>query len=369
MHLGKVTIYVCGITPYDTAHIGHAFTYVLFDTLIRYLSSRGLKVNYTQNVTDIDDDILRKSKEEGKDWKKFGQVWTQRYLADMKSLNVMRPTSYVKATDSIGQMQKMIKRLVEKEFAYKSANNVYFYVRKFKGYGKLSHFSPRQMELLLRERGGDPADKNKRDPLDFILWQGWKKGEPYWNSPWGKGRPGWHIECSAMINAYLGERIDIHGGGRDLIFPHHESEIAQSESFTAKRPFAKFFMHSAMVMYMGEKMAKSLGNIVLVSDLVKRYRPNAIRWMLLSHHYRQVWEYDKAQLDVASIWARKLESALSKPANERRLNESSALAKFTQSMDDDLNTPQALRVLSELLEDGTDLATIRHISKVLGFFV
>ena len=269
---GSVSIYVCGVTPYDTTHIGHAFTYLSFDALIRYLVFSGLNVNYTQNVTDIDDDVLRKAREQHKDWRALGTFWTRRYLADMKGLNALKPTHYVKATGAMPQIIRMVAALVEGGFAYESAGNVYFNVKKFPRYGRLSHYSEAQMRLLLKERGGDPSDPNKRNPLDFIVWQAWKEGEPYWSSPWGRGRPGWHIECSAMIREYLGERIDIHGGGRDLIFPHHESEIAQSESFTGKRPFSRYFMHTAMVMRDGEKMSKSLGNLVLVSDLLSGTR-------------------------------------------------------------------------------------------------
>jgi len=369
MRRGKVKVYVCGVTPYDTTHLGHAFTYVFFDTLIRYLSSTGLDVIYTQNVTDIDDDVLRKSKEKGRDWKEFGEFWTKRYLTDMKNLNVSKPTHYVKATDSIDQILKIVGELVDRKLAYESGGNVYFDVRKFRGYGALSHFSPDQMTLLLKERGGNPNDPNKRYKLDFILWQKWKAAEPYWDSPWGRGRPGWHIECSAMVSQYLGDQIDIHGGGRDLIFPHHESEIAQSESFTGKAPFSKFFVHTAMVMNMGEKMSKSLGNLVLVSDLLKDYSPNAIRWMLLSHHYRQVWEYKKIELDDASIYARRLEMLLKKSGKQKKSESEVALDKFTNAMDDDLDTPKALGILKVLIEEGKDIKMIKYISGVLGFFV
>ncbi len=276
---GSVSLYVCGVTPYDTTHLGHAFTYLSFDVLIRYLKSKGFKVNYVQNVTDIDDDVLRKAKEQKMDWKELGDFWTKRYLSDMKSINALYPTHYVKATSAIPRIIKIVSKLVKDGFAYKNGANVYFDVKKFSGYGNLSHFSESQMRLLLSERGGDINDHKKKNPLDFIVWQGWKEGEPFWDSPWGKGRPGWHIECSAMINEFLGDQIDIHGGGRDLIFPHHESEIAQSESFTGKRPFSRFFMHTAMVMHSGEKMSKSLGNLVLISQLLKSHSPNAIRWM------------------------------------------------------------------------------------------
>jgi L-cysteine:1D-myo-inositol 2-amino-2-deoxy-alpha-D-glucopyranoside ligase len=267
------------------------------------------------------------------------------------------------------QIIEMVGALLEKKAAYKSGKNVYFDVKRFAGYGRLSHFTEEQMRILLRERGGNPDDPNKRNPLDFIIWQGWKSGEPFWETAWGKGRPGWHIECSAMIKRYLGDQIDIHGGGRDLIFPHHESEIAQSESLTGKSPLATCFMHTAMVMSMGEKMSKSLGNLVLVADLMKVHSPNAIRWMLLSHHYRQAWEYAPEELDEAESCATMIKTlgpGTGKPGRQR-LNKR-ALSGFTEAMNDDLNTPEALRISKKLMEGG-DADTARHILGTLGFFV
>lgn len=366
----KVRIYVCGITPYDTTHLGHAFTYIFFDALVRYLDFKGFDVTYTQNVTDIDDDILRKSKEAGVDWREFGERWTSVYLRDMGRLNAIRPTHYVKATGSIKTMVRIISRLLENGFAYRSGGNVYFEVKKFPDYGKLSHFNRKQMELLLRERGGNPDDPNKRSGLDFILWQRQERGEPSWPTPFGRGRPGWHIECSAMINKYLGDQIDIHGGGRDLIFPHHESEIAQSESFTGRKPFVRHFMHTAMVMYMGEKMSKSLGNLVLVSDLLGKHSPNAIRWMLLSHHYRTIWEYDPEELDKGEAYAKKLDKAIAKTGRAGSgAADPSLLGRFTAVMDNDLDTPRALGMLGTLVDEGKDAATIRKIALTLGFVV
>lgn len=360
-----VKIYVCGITPYDTTHLGHAFTYISFDVLIRYLKFRGFRIIYTQNVTDIDDDILRKAEEERVGWKELGDRWTRRYLADMKSLNALKPDHYVKATDSIPMMIRIVDSLRKKGFAYENGGNVYFDVSMFKEYGKLSNFKHRQMMLLLKERGGNPDDPNKRNPLDFVLWQGWKKGEPYWETPWGRGRPGWHIECSAMIRQYLGEQIDIHGGGRDLIFPHHESEIAQSESFTGKAPFAKYFVHTGMVMHMGEKMAKSLGNLILISDLLKEYSPNAIRWMLLSHHYRRVWEFDEDEIAEAEKIARKLRRSAS--LNGKSGINKSILREFAAVMDDDLDTPKALKLMEEAAENKENGRTVRLIMETMGF--
>lgn len=365
---GEISIYVCGITPYDTTHLGHAFTYLSFDALIRYLRFKGFTVTYTQNVTDIDDDILKRAREQDTNWMALGNLWTDRFLKDMKRLNMDMPEHYVRATESIPKITEMVSVLLKKGFAYKKNGNVYFDTSKFRSYGNLSHFNERQMEMLLKERGGNPGDPNKRNRLDFILWQRWKSGEPYWNAPFGKGRPGWHIECSAMINQYLGERIDIHGGGRDLVFPHHESEIAQSESYTGKRPFSRYFMHTGMVVFMGEKMAKSLGNLVMVSDLLRRHSPSAVRWLILSHHYRKVWEYYGEEMDGADVYARKVDGLMKGKADagmsgvDRRI-----VSEFETIMDDDMNTPAALEMLGKMLIDGKEKDTVRYLLSVLGF--
>ncbi len=347
---GEVNIYVCGITPYDTTHLGHAFTYISFDVLIRYLRFKGYKVNYTQNVTDIDDDILRKAKEQKKDWQELGKFWTDRFLNDLKFLNVFPPTHYVKATDSINKIIKMVDSLINKGYAYEKRGNVYFETKKFKNYGKLSKYNKSQMILISKERGADPKDPLKKNPLDFILWQNEKPGEPSWQTPWGKGRPGWHIECSAMVNTYLGDRIDIHGGGRDLVFPHHESEIAQSESFTGKKPYVKYWMHTSMVLYEGEKMSKSLGNMIMISDLAKKYPADIIRFMLLSHHYREPWEFEDLEMDDVEKKMSEIKKALNKKSGngKTKLN---YLRKFESLMDDDLNTPKVLELISEMAYD------------------
>lgn len=376
----EIKIYVCGITPYDTTHLGHAFTYLFFDTLIRYLKFNSYKVNYTQNVTDIDDDILRRAKEEKKDWKELGNFWTERFLDDLKFLNITPPENYVKATDSITQIIEIVQFLFDRKFAYqkggnvldrKVANSVYFDVRKFNGYGKLSKYSKLEMIRLSKERGGNPNDPNKKDPLDFILWQKSKSNEPFWESPWGKGRPGWHIECSAMIYKYLGEQIDIHGGGQDLVFPHHESEIAQSESFTMKVPFVKYWMHVAMVRYKGEKMSKSLGNLVMVSDLSKKYSSNVIRFLLLSHHYRSTWELKDFELEKVKEKVIRIERALSLSKKSKICNEE-YLQKFTSFLDEDFNTPDALNFIyktSQELKNNQkeEIETVRFIWEMLGF--
>jgi len=338
----KVTLYVCGITPYDTTHIGHAFTYVVFDVLVRYLNYKNILVEYTQNVTDIDDDILKRAEEEKKDWKELGDYWTNRYLADLVSLNVKMPTHFVKATDSIPSIVKITKVLLEKNYAYIQGGNIYFDTAKFPDYGKLSHYNKNQMILISKERGADPNDPHKKNPLDFILWQKTHKG-PSWESPWGKGRPGWHIECSAMIHDTLGDHIDIHGGGRDLIYPHHESEIAQSESYTGNAPFVNNWMHISMLMYQGEKMSKSLGNLIMVSDLLKSYSANAVRLALLFHHYRMPWEFDEAELESSESALLLFNDALRIKSNRSTKHQKNRYLKlFEEALLDDLDTPLAI---------------------------
>ncbi len=364
---GEVTLYVCGITPYDTTHLGHAFTYISFDAVVKYLIYKGYKVNYTQNVTDIDDDILRKAKEEKEDWRKLGNFWTEKFLEDLKFLNILIPNHYVKATNSIDEIIEINKDLFKKGMAYENGGNLYYDVSKFKSYGKLSKYSKRQMLILLKERGGDPNDPLKKNKLDFILWQKSKKGEPFWESPWGNGRPGWHIECSAMVRRFLGEQIDIHGGGKDLIFPHHESEIAQSESYTEKEPFVGKWMHTAMVMCSGEKMSKSLGNLVMVSKLSKKYPSNVIRWMLLSNHYRMPWEYDDSLMTIAKKEYSMIEKILEKKGNYS-VNPK-AVKKFEEFMEDDFQVQKVLRFVLRLSGKEENKETIKMILEILGFKV
>ena len=355
-----IKMYVCGVTPYDTTHLGHAFTYVFFDVLLRYLQAQKYNVEYLQNVTDIDDDILRKAKEQNTDWKSLGQSWTDKYLTDMKNLNILAPHWYVKATDSMNKIIEMVNRLLTSGYAYAAGSNIYFDVSKFPSYGQLSHYSEKQMILLSKERGADPSDKNKKNPLDFILWQGAKPDEPIWIGPNNiKGRPGWHIECSAMIDQYLGAQITIHGGGKDLIFPHHESERTQSEAYTGKKPFVDFWVHTAMVMYQGEKMSKSLGNLVLVSDLLNTYDANTIRFVLLSHQYRMPWEFNKSELDKAAEKVSQIKTVITQNSHVRTPN----LHKFNQYLGDDMNTTQALEVMLA----STDKDDLLKMSQIMGF--
>ncbi len=342
-----VKMYVCGITPYDTTHLGHAFVYVFFDTLKRYLEFKGYKVIYTQNVTDIDDDLLTRAKRDKKNWKELGDYWIKRFLKDMKFLNVMTPDNYVKATDSISTIIEIINGLIKKGYAYEKEGNVYFEVSRYPDYGKLSKYPYEDMIKLLKERGGDPSDPLKKDPLDFLLWQQFKEDEPFWQSPWGKGRPGWHIECSAMVKDTLGDKIDIHGGGGDLIYPHHESEIAQSESYTGKIPFVKYWMHIGMLSFKGEKMSKSLGNLVLVDKLQEKYSESAIRFLLLSHHYRRQWEFNFKELDEAEKKVKKLQEILGRNIEESSYDEK----EIFETIEDDANFSKALElILNNALE-------------------
>lgn len=362
LNSNKVTMYVCGITPYDTTHLGHAFLYVFFDTVFRYLTYKGYGVNYTQNVTDIDDDILKRAKKENRDWKELGQFWTEKFLDDLKSLNALSPTHYVKATDSIATIVKIVSLLIERGNAYEKEGSVYFDVTSFPKYGQLSKFNFDQMRLISSERGGNLADSNKKNPLDFILWQKSKDDEPSWDSPWSKGRPGWHIECSAMIKDYLGDTIDIHGGGRDLIYPHHESEIAQSESFTNKAPYVKYWMHVAMVMYQGEKMSKSLGNLVMVSDLLRTYSPNTIRWLLLSHHYRMPWEFEMSELEHAKKVVEEIETQLQDVKQDESTND-----MVEKLIEGDFSFGKSLEWILAQVKTNTGIPVVKKYWSLLGF--
>ena len=291
----RVTMYVCGITPYDAAHVGHAFTYVAFDTLARFLRHRGHEVVYCQNVTDVDDDVLRRAARDGEDYLALGRRETAAYLQDMDALNVARPDFFPRATEEVPAMVELAAQLVDGGNAYVVDGTVFFDVTSFPGFGELSGLDPAGQRELLAERGGDPDDPRKRDPLDFVVWQRSQPGEPWWDSPWGRGRPGWHLECSAMARRLLGVTIDLHGGGADLLYPHHESERAQSESAN-QAPLARRWLHTGMVGYQGEKMSKSLGNLVFPRDLFRDHEPAAVRLALLAHHWRSEWEWDSAEL-------------------------------------------------------------------------
>lgn len=344
-----VKLYTCGITPYDTTHLGHAFTYSCVDVLLRYLKFKGYPVHYTQNVTDIDDDILRKSREVGKGWNELGNEWTRHFIADMKQLNVLPPDDYPRATDVIPQIVESVQKLLNVGVAYQVSGSIYFEVEAWSKFGKLSQLPKDQMLRIANERGNDPADPKKRNPLDFVLWQEKQEGEPAWESPWGLGRPGWHIECSTLSEQFLGKTVDIHAGGFDLIFPHHECEIAQVEPVQPTKPFVRTWMHIAMVHHEGEKMSKSLGNLVMIRDLLKDWTPNAIRTYLANHHYREEWSYDQSQLNKSTEFTNRLLTATEmRGRSGDRLEVIEERDLFVKAMDDDLNFPKALSLLDQI---------------------
>lgn len=373
-----ITVYVCGITPYDATHLGHAFTYTALDILIRYLEFQGCRVRYVQNVTDVDDDILRKAKEIGEDWKELGDRWTARYIRDMIALNVRPPDRFPRATDVVPQIIEVVQQLIDAGVGYESGGSVYFHVAAWPEYGKLSDLTREEMLPVANERGNDPDDPNKRDPLDFVLWQAKSPGEPSWESPWGPGRPGWHIECSTMAMHFLGNTVDIHSGGADLTFPHHESEMAQAEGATDQKPFVRYWVHTAMVRHEGEKMSKSLGNLVMMRDLMKDWSPDALRLYMARHHYREAWSHSHQELHQASILAQRLQEAVVVGSRgRRRLDGRSTLERFTAAMDNDLDTPSAIAYLGDLAtaildaaDEGWDVRSaqeaLRSMSSVFG---
>lgn len=365
LHKNKITIYVCGITPYDTTHLGHAFTYISFDVLIRYLKFQGFQVLYTQNVTDINDrdhDILERAKEQNISWKKLADFWTEKFLNDMVNLNWTYPDHYLKASRHIHYITNLIQKLLDKNSAYQVGNSAYLDVSKFPDYGKLSKLSRDEMMKVSVNFEEDLTCPEKRHPLDITLWRGSTPNQPKhiptFPSPFGPGRPGWHIECSAMSMEYLGGQIDIHGGGTDLKFPHHEAEIAQSEGASGKAPFARYWLHTGTVFYQGEKMSKSKGNLVMVSDLLKKYSPNAIRWLLLSNHWNKPWEYVEKDLIKAQKNVDTIENAI-KRINELTNND------FTAIMDNNLDTPKALKFLLKLAKENS--LDFKNLYRVLGF--
>lgn len=367
----NVTMYVCGITPYDTTHLGHAFTYVHFDVLYRYLQYKKFNVIYTQNVTDINDrdkDILERAKEKNIPWNKLADYWTKRFLEDMNALNWQMPTNYLKASEQIASMIRIIEALLTNGIAYQKKGNVFLDVTKVKGYGKLSRLTNGQMIEKAKEFEEDLDNPLKKHELDITLWRAATVYQPphipSFDSPFGKGRPGWHIECSAMATQSLGEQIDIHGGGVDLLYPHHESEIAQSESATGKKPFVKYWLHTGNVSYKGKKMSKSKGNLVMVSDLLKKYSPDAIRWVLLSHHYRKSWEFQEVELEKAGKIIYVLRNNAPETENVNDQNLSSA---FVEKINNDLHTNEILLSISQSVEKNSINNNMYSILKVLGF--
>lgn len=374
-----VTLYVCGITPYDTTHLGHCFTYASFDVLLRFLRFQGHRVRYVQNVTDIDDEILRKASEVKGDWREVGNRWTAHFIQDMRDLNVLPPQKFPRATDVIDEIIEIVTDLVDRGYAYEVQGNVYFHINSWHDFGKLSRIPRHEMLAVANERGNNADDPHKKDPLDFVLWQAQAPGEPAWDSPWGPGRPGWHIECSTMAARYLGETIDIHGGGADLIFPHHECEIAQAEGATGRRPFVRYWLHTAMVRSEGEKMSKSLGNLVMVRDLLERgISADALRVYMHMHHYRIPWQFDDEELRSAVDQAQLLRRAVAVDGGSGdALNPRGITNTFRTALSDDLDTPTALAALQQYAREivsaavtGRDVTkaqrSLRTLSAILG---
>jgi len=382
----KVRLYVCGPTVYDNAHVGHAMSSLVFDIIRRYLEYRGYSVRHVMNYTDVDDKIIRRANELGEDPQKLAQTYINKYDEHLHDLNILPATDKPRATGEMQNIIHFIQGLIDKGFAYEMSGDVYYRVRKFESYGKLSHRNVDEM----RSGARISVDERKEDPLDFALWKATKPGEPSWESPWGAGRPGWHIECSAMSMNHLGEQIDIHGGGNDLVFPHHENEIAQSEALTGKA-FATYWMHNGMMQLSGEKMSKSLGNLITIEDFLNDHPADVLRIMVLNSGYRSPLTFNDEVIEQAKKGLERLQSGLkaalpgAEGAVEASLNALDAQVKATHEgfetcMDDDFNSAGALGNLFDLVRsinqtraDGaTDMQLIaaqdelRELSSVLG---
>jgi L-cysteine:1D-myo-inositol 2-amino-2-deoxy-alpha-D-glucopyranoside ligase len=339
----QVLMYTCGITPYDATHLGHAATFIAYDVLQRRLIDRGHVVKCVRNVTDVDDPLFAKARELGVHYLDLAAGEEARFERDMAALNALPVHSTPRASSAIPDIRGFIGMVLDRGFAYESGGSVYFDVSKFPSFGSLSHYTDKQMIDFARQRGGKIDDPNKRNPLDFVLWHPSADDEPSWDTMWGPGRPGWHIECSALALRELGTTIDLHGGGADLIFPHHECERAQSEAATGE-PFVKHWMHVAMVYMDGHKMSKSLGNLVFVDQLRTQWDPRAIRLAIIEHHYRLEWEWDDTLMPRSSArlahWSR------------GGSGESGVIDDVRAALDDDLNTPAALALIDEAAASG-----------------
>jgi cysteinyl-tRNA synthetase len=370
-----VTMYVCGINPYADSHIGHAMSYIIFDVVRRYLEFRGYKVKHVENVTDVEDNIINHANRLGITVKELTVKYTIRYFEDMAALNILKPHFTPLATETIPEIINLARGLIDKGFAYAVGGNVFFRVRKDSDYGKLSKRTPEQMMAGARVE----AAEQKEDPMDFALWKEAKPGEPSWDSPWGKGRPGWHIECSAMSMKFLGEQIDIHGGGQDVVFPHHENEIAQSESYSGKKPFVQHWLHNGLLQLGSEKMSKSLGNLITIRDALKRYTADGLRIFILSSYFRSPLTYTQEAMDAAQAGADRLQRVANKQTTGKGMfvDPKPYYDKFIEAMDDDFNTPQAIAALFDLARDinraeedgkiaGQARRTLQELGGVLG---
>ncbi len=365
---GEVKMYVCGPTVYNFFHIGNGRTFIVFDTIRRYFEYRGFKVDFVQNFTDIDDKMIKKANEEGTTVKKIGDTYIKEYYQDADALNIERATVNPRATEFIGEIIKFVKGLVDKGYAYEVDGDVYFSTKKFEGYGKLSGQNIEDLQSGARIS----VDERKKDPMDFAIWKAQKPGEPAWNSPWGMGRPGWHIECSCMAKKLLGETIDIHAGGSDLKFPHHENEIAQSEALTGE-PFARYWLHSAFVNVNNEKMSKSLNNFFTAREILERYDADVIRFLMLSAQYRQQLNFSEDLLESAKASVERiynaignLENLIDEVSREEMNEEEKAYLeslnkykeKYIEKMDDDFNTADAITAIFDLIKDTNTNITI-----------
>ncbi|MCH8868808.1 MAG: cysteine--tRNA ligase [Chloroflexi bacterium] len=373
---GKVKMYVCGITPYSASHIGHAMFSVVFDVVRRYLEHKGYEIQHIQNFTDIDDKMIAAANARGITVEELAEENIQQYLEETDELNIRRAHEYPRATREIPRIVSMIKGLVDEGYAYPANGDVYFRVNRDEDYGKLSRRNADDLLAGARVEIGEL----KEDPRDFVLWKAQKPGEPAWDSPWGPGRPGWHIECSAMSMGYLGETLDIHGGGQDLIFPHHENEIAQSESYTSSQPFARFWMHNGLLNIGDDKMSKSTGNVISVREALDEFSPAALRLFFLSSHYRNPLVYSEQNIAAQERAIERLRYAAGEDGESAQgepLDAASYTDRFTEAMDDDLNTPRALAVMFDLSrdinrgkEEGKDVSparkALREMAEILG---
>ena len=365
---GKVGMYVCGMTVYDMCHLGHARSAILFDVIYRYLMFSRYEVTFVRNFTDVDDKIINRANELGEDWRSLGERFIHEFYVDMDALGILRPTFEPRATEYIDLMQSLIQRLISSGHAYEANGDVMFSVNSFPGYGKLSG---KKTEDLISGARVD-VDEKKRDPLDFALWKAAKPGEPFWESPWGPGRPGWHIECSAMSMDLLGEGFDIHGGGADLTFPHHENEIAQSEAATG-RPFAKYWIHNGFVNISYEKMSKSLGNVLNIRDILKTVHPEALRLFLISSHYRSPLDYSETSIKESAAALERLYAAMASldeiigrggTAKELPDELTGISNRFVEAMDDDFNTPRPLAILFDAARAINRYSAVASLSEI-----
>jgi cysteinyl-tRNA synthetase len=373
----EIKMFVCGPTVYDFSHIGHARTYISFDVICKYLRQKGYKVFYLQNITDIDDKIIKRAKEENVPWKMISRKFEREYFKDMKALKIDSPSKYARATDHIKEIISQVKRLLEKGFAYKISDGIYYDISKFKDYGKLSKRTVLQAEDAV-SRIDESIEKRNRG--DFCLWKFSKPDEPKWKSPFGKGRPGWHIEDTAITEKYFGPQYDIHGGARDLIFPHHEAEIAQMEAISGKAPMVKYWLHTGLLTIRGQKMSKSLKNFITIKEFLNKYSPRLLRFFIIKHHYRSPIDFNGEKLLQAKKELEKLDEFIEKISKFKFKIKKSKFPidvkkyekKFILAMDDDFNTPRAVGVLFELIRKANkkilrESLTQKEAEKILSF--